>query len=209
MGEESNEDDEWEDDDDADVSSNGDMGDNVSDVGSLQGFDDVETKSHFTNYSMTSSVMRRSEGLTLLDDRFERLFAQYEDGEMGPLEHEEIAGTAPPNSALLNNILDEFEEEHSVVALKDVVKAAGQMELEEESESDTELHRTIEKPEPGERWDCESILSTYSNLYNHPKKIVEPKKSCKPVPKKIVSDEVEDEGICEDQDEDEFVPAST
>ena len=27
---------------------------------------------------------------------------------------------------------------------------------------------------PGERWDCESILSTYSNIYNHPKLITEP-----------------------------------
>lgn len=27
-----------------------------------------------------------------------------------------------------------------------------------------------------EQWDCESILSTYSNLYNHPKLIEEPKK---------------------------------
>nr|BAM18777.1 similar to CG7686 [Papilio xuthus] len=30
--------------------------------------------------------------------------------------------------------------------------------------------------EPKERWDCETILSTYSNLYNHPKLIEEPKK---------------------------------
>ncbi len=32
-----------------------------------------ETKSHFTNYSITSSVMRRNDGLTLLDDRFEKV----------------------------------------------------------------------------------------------------------------------------------------
>ena len=31
------------------------------------------------------------------------------------------------------------------------------------------------KVEEKEKWDCETILSTYSNLYNHPKVIEEPK----------------------------------
>ncbi|XP_033947853.1 protein LTV1 homolog [Pseudochaenichthys georgianus] len=35
-------------------------------------FMDEETKSRFTEYSMSSSVMRRNEQLTLLDDRFEK-----------------------------------------------------------------------------------------------------------------------------------------
>ena len=50
-------------------------GDNVSDVGSLgeMSFASEETKTRFTNYSMTSSVIRRNDGLTLLDDRFEKV----------------------------------------------------------------------------------------------------------------------------------------
>ena len=36
-------------------------------------FDEVETKSRFTEYSMTSSVTTRNEGLSLLDDRFEKV----------------------------------------------------------------------------------------------------------------------------------------
>ena len=36
-------------------------------------FMDEETKSRFTEYSLTSSVMRRNEQLTLLDDRFEKV----------------------------------------------------------------------------------------------------------------------------------------
>jgi protein LTV1 len=46
-------------------------------LGSLCGpqytFADEETKSHFTTYSMSSSVIRRNEHLTLLDDRFEQV----------------------------------------------------------------------------------------------------------------------------------------
>ena len=67
--------------DEADMSDD----DNVSDVGSLgeQSFMSAETKTRFTNYSMSSSVIRRNEGLTLLDDRFEhvgtRIAAQLSD----------------------------------------------------------------------------------------------------------------------------------
>lgn len=61
---------------------NSDIDSNYSDeerdeVGSLNGsqfsFNEEETKSRFTEYSMTSSVMRRNEQLTLLDDRFEKV----------------------------------------------------------------------------------------------------------------------------------------
>jgi len=37
-------------------------------------FNEEETKSRFTEYSMSSSVMRRNEQLTLLDDKFEKVY---------------------------------------------------------------------------------------------------------------------------------------
>lgn len=61
--------------DEADFSDGGD-GDAVSEVGSLgqHSFMSAETaKTRFTNYSMTSSVIRRNAGLTLVDDRFEEV----------------------------------------------------------------------------------------------------------------------------------------
>ena len=54
----------------------GSYGDDVaSDIGSLgeMSFAEEETKSRFTSYSMTSSVVTRNAGLTLLDDRFEKV----------------------------------------------------------------------------------------------------------------------------------------
>ena len=49
--------------------------DAASDIGSLgeMSFGEEETRSRFTSYSMSSSVMTRSAGLTLLDDRFEKV----------------------------------------------------------------------------------------------------------------------------------------
>lgn len=143
-------------------------------------FMDEETRSQFTNYSMSSSVIRRNEGLTLLDDRFEKLFEEYDDTEIGALDEEDIDGSIQQNSTVLNTLMEEFEQQQRLKKLKEVVdeKEGEKVELvseDEESEpSDTELI-TVEV-EQAEKWDCESILSTYSNLYNHPRLIEEPKK---------------------------------
>merc|ERR1711976_450952 len=45
--------------------------------------------------------------------------------------------------------------------------------IEDDDEAADLVYMKIE--EKGEKWDCESILSTYSTLYNHPKLISEPK----------------------------------
>merc|ERR1719495_43694 len=46
----------------------------------------------------------------------------------------------------------------------------------EEEEDEDEGVETVMVEEKGEKWDCESILSTYSTIYNNPKLISEPKK---------------------------------
>lgn len=63
---------EWEDtDDEGDFDSEGGLSGDEGPREFL--FMDEETKSRFTEYSMSSSVMRRNEQLTLLDDRFEKV----------------------------------------------------------------------------------------------------------------------------------------
>jgi protein LTV1 len=63
----------------------------------------------------------------------------------------------------LKEVVDEKESAHVDVC-----------DSEDSDNSDTDLITVEVKPD--EKWDCESILSTYSNLYNHPKLITEPKK---------------------------------
>lgn len=156
---------------------------NDSDVGSLDG--SFETKSHFTNYSMTSSVIRRNNGLTLLDDRFEKLYAAYDDSELGALDHEDICGYVEQNSKMLSSVLEQFEAEQEKATLDEVrednctsdVVRENVIDNSQEDSSENELENMIKidvEPQK-EKWDCESILSTYSNIYNHPKKITEPK----------------------------------
>lgn len=64
----------------SDVASDGNMNlvdEETDEVHSLNGpqytFKEEETKSRFTEYSMSSSVMKRNEQLTLLDDKFEQV----------------------------------------------------------------------------------------------------------------------------------------
>lgn len=59
---------------DGDVTDTDEERDEVTSLkGSQLSFNEEETKSRFTNYSMSSSVIRRNEQLTLLDDRFEKV----------------------------------------------------------------------------------------------------------------------------------------
>lgn len=142
--------------------------------------DKDDTKSRFSQYSMSSSVIRRNEGLSLLDNRFEKMFEEYDDTEVGALDLEEIEGFMPETHDMLLRAAEEFEESQKRYKLdkeKEIARIQRLQEIEEESEEDDLITMEVE---PKEKWDCETILSTYSNLYNHPKVIEEPKK-----PKKI------------------------
>ncbi|CAK9830406.1 Protein LTV1 homolog [Anthophora retusa] len=150
-------------------------------------FREEETKSRFTEYSMSSSVIKRNEQLTLLDDKFEKMYAAYDENEIGALDCDEIEGYIAPDSDLVLQCATEFEKRQTEDAdnvaqlMKDRMKI-----LENEyssSEDENSLEELVVDARERDKWDCESIISTYSNIYNHPKLISEPK-----VPQKIKVD---------------------
>ena len=197
-----NEEDDDEDDDDDDE----EYSDNESD-GRFSGSEsrsvkEFETKSRFSNYSMTSSVIRRNEGLRQLDEHFEKIFAEYDEDQIGALDTEEIDGFRG-NDLVLESALQEFtkltqkklyENESRVTkapklgVLKEEMSGDEEGEEEEEETDDEEKDEdSTEENETGierkdnyvvlsygkkkskeDRFDCESIVSTYSNLYNRP-----------------------------------------
>ncbi|KAK4884856.1 hypothetical protein RN001_001127 [Aquatica leii] len=162
----------------SDVSSDYGSSEALDEVCSLDGpqytFNDEEIKSRFTEYSMSSSVIRRNEQLTLLDDKFEQIYSAYDETEIGPLDLEDIEGHLPETSELLLKYAEDFEKNKQREQLNKE-EIISRLNLENDSDSDKELV-LMEVPEK-EKWDCESILSTYSNIYNHPKLITEPKVS--------------------------------
>ena len=158
----------------------------LDDVPSLDGgfsnFSDEETKSRFTQYSMSSSVIRRNEGLTMLDDRFEKFFEDYDDENLGGLEMDEVEGYKNANSDVMKQILSEYKKQQETKRVpleEDLRKAIDAQEVEIGSEDEKEVIEMEGEEVPEDKFDCESILSTYSNIYNHPKMITE--RSIKPI----------------------------
>lgn len=43
------------------------------------------------------------------------------------------------------------------------------------SEDEHSLEELVVDARQRDKWDCQSVISTYSNIYNHPKLIPEPK----------------------------------
>jgi len=171
-----NSDEEWE--TESDVSSTGNF-QSDQDLSDIEDDSGDETKSRFTDYSMTSSVIRRTQGLKILDDRFERIMEEYDEEEVGARDHEEITiGNLDVNGDLMKDIVEQFISDHTKIPFGEAVDEEEVVigdDVSEESEvDDEELFKQFEKKEKPD-WDCESIISTYSNIYNHPKIIDEPK----------------------------------
>ncbi|XP_023347962.1 protein LTV1 homolog [Eurytemora carolleeae] len=126
---------------------------------------------------MSSSIIRRNKELSLLDDKFERFMDQYGELDEGALEGEDIEGGVDGEGERMEQLLNETEEyrrteRQNIQREKEAMRRL--ITLQEESEdADDLIALQLEELNPKERWDCESILSTYSNLYNHPKLISE------------------------------------
>uniref|UniRef100_A0A250Y1K6 Protein LTV1 homolog n=1 Tax=Castor canadensis TaxID=51338 RepID=A0A250Y1K6_CASCN len=163
--------------------------DDMSAPGALHGdcekhlFWNEETKSRFTEYSMTSSVMRRNEQLTLHDERFEKFYEQYDDVEIGALDNAELEGSIQVDSNRLQEVLSDYykEKAENCIKLNTLEPCKDQdLPMSELDESEEEEVITVVLKEAKEKWDCESICSTYSNLYNRPQLI-----KYQPKPKQI------------------------
>uniref|UniRef100_A0A8C9RW76 Protein LTV1 homolog n=1 Tax=Scleropages formosus TaxID=113540 RepID=A0A8C9RW76_SCLFO len=170
-------DDEWEDtesgEEEEDYSSDGPFSED-GDRGPREFlFADEETKSRFTEYSLTSSIMRRNEQLTLLDDRFEKFYEQFDDDEIGALDNVELEGYIDPQSVRLEEVISEYyrQKEMECQNPDDLGPRELPTLVEEDGEDGEQEMESLVVEVPTEKWDCESILSTYSNLYNRPKVI--------------------------------------
>ncbi|TBU50052.1 Low temperature viability protein-domain-containing protein [Dichomitus squalens] len=145
-----------------------------------------------SGYSMSSSSMWRNEHLTVLDERFDQIQREYESSDE---EEEETSlddlDEAPDLIASredFESMMDEFLEKYEVIAgkmrptlpgtatdkLDTVRKAFGGAKIRDADDSDSEaddILMPLEVDEKKDRWDCETILTTYSSLENHPRLI--------------------------------------
>ncbi|XP_022646770.1 protein LTV1 homolog isoform X2 [Varroa destructor] len=142
-------------------------------------FADEEIQSKFTSYSLSSAAMSRTGGLKTLDDQFELMFGyEYGDKDVGALDGENIEGSVPIESDVVNKLSKQYEKavslnsgviETSIGEPNSEVKMRVMKSLQDiEKVEVLDLVDNDTAPD-GRKWDCESILSTYSNLYNRPK----------------------------------------
>ncbi|KAJ7147951.1 Low temperature viability protein-domain-containing protein [Mycena filopes] len=167
-----------------------------------------------SGYSMSSSSMYRNEALQTLDERFDQMIIkQYNsDDEDDPSEEDDDGDDDDDAPELITSredfesMMDEFLNDYEILGRKlkpklegdsgaekldTLRRAMGQDErvrIERDGEDDEvdDILMPFDIDDRKDRWDCETILTTYSNLENHPRLIRarDPNApSKKPVPK--------------------------
>ena len=157
-------------------------------------FRDEDKESKFTECSMTSSAVARSEGMRLLDAQFERLIEEYEGvpSVAGDQDVVAVDDVTSRRDQLLEHVINEFKQtrfedtDYSVNDTRDG-GVCGDVDTSSDSDIDSTLDAIYFQPREAEQWDCESILSTLSTLYNHPKLI-----SLPPISRKQRCEEIEE-----------------
>ncbi|EPQ60146.1 LTV-domain-containing protein [Gloeophyllum trabeum ATCC 11539] len=149
-----------------------------------------------SGYSMSSSSMFRNEHLSVLDERFDAIEREYgsDDDFDDAASHSSSSDEAPQlitSREDFESMLDEFLTDYEILGnkMKHVLsgdtaaekldtlrRAMGQddrVRVEQGADAEEEEPRefTWFAEEKEDKWDCETILSTYSNLENHPRMI--------------------------------------
>ncbi|KAJ7070581.1 Low temperature viability protein-domain-containing protein [Mycena amicta] len=163
-----------------------------------------------SGYSMSSSSMYRNDALQTLDERFDQMILKEYDEESSPDEQEdeddndeapELITSRDDFESMMDEFLNDYEilgrkmkpklEGDSGAAKLDTLRRAmGQDErvrIEGGDDEVVDILMPLDIDDRNDRWDCETILTTYSNLENHPRLIRgrdgEVRKKLQPVPK--------------------------
>ncbi|KAG5636973.1 hypothetical protein H0H81_006218 [Sphagnurus paluster] len=160
-----------------------------------------------SGYSMSSSSMYRNQALQTLDECFDQMIIkQYnKDDEDTPSSDEDHdSDDAAPELITsredFESMMDEFLNDYEILGRKMKLKLAGDTGAEKldtirramgqdgrvrvgnhTDDDDDDILMPLDIDEKKDLWDCETILSTYSNLENHPRLIRA--RDPKPVPK--------------------------
>merc|ERR1711865_739991 len=144
-------------------------------------YSDDDMDDRRTNFTMTTSRRERGEQGRMLDEHFEKFIeAEYDDEEIGSCDDEEETMVGDEGSlanTVLAAALDEFIEESGELELAAVgmdkknkqLSKPELKQLEEANNMETVVTTLEEAEEPEEQWDCETIVSTYSNLHDQPR----------------------------------------
>ncbi|KAH9982758.1 Low temperature viability protein-domain-containing protein [Lactifluus volemus] len=149
-----------------------------------------------SGFSISSSSIFRSDGLRDLDDRFDQIEKEYieDEGSEDEPPNSDDSESAPElitSREDFDSLMDDFLHNYEVSGgkmkpslhgsgpekLQSLRVAMGRDErvtvedLDQEEAKDDAVYAAIEEDERRERWDVETVLTTYTNLENHPRLI--------------------------------------
>ncbi|KZO89686.1 Low temperature viability protein [Calocera viscosa TUFC12733] len=146
-----------------------------------------------SGFSMSSSSIWRSAGQKMVDDRFDEVEKAYEEGASDEDEEEEDEdeNDEPPNlvnsradfEAVIDGFMQQYEQVGNHVrptsekldtlrrAMGEDLRLNGIPTARVRENDDEDILMPVDVDEIKDTWDVESILSTYSNLENHPRVI--------------------------------------
>lgn len=141
-----------------------------------------DSRSNYTGCSMSSSVMRKSQGLQQIDEHFERFYedSYADDTEIGALDLNEVKGDELLTDIdqirqLKKEVMEVRKKNHGDDYEPEVISNHHKNAIIGSDSEDEDLVE-VEVKKRENRVDCESILSYNSNLFNHPKLIMESRK---------------------------------
>uniref|UniRef100_A0A5S6QJQ5 Protein LTV1 homolog n=1 Tax=Trichuris muris TaxID=70415 RepID=A0A5S6QJQ5_TRIMR len=137
----------------------------------MQSFDG--RRSRFSGISsLTSSTMRRSQGLQLIDQRFDKVLEEYEDEEFDNESGvDAMTGALEPKSDRLRLLAREYGTDETKYKEDEIVDDAERLDFKNKTLLLASTDPIYEKVElkPGKlAFDCESVVSLNSNFYNQP-----------------------------------------
>lgn len=105
------------------------------------------------------------------------MFEGYDDTQIGALDCDEIEGDINPDSQILLKCAEEFElDRKKEELLNEKITNLAINNEDSDSNNENEEDDSDDEERKRDKWDCESILSTYSNTKNRPKILSEPSK---------------------------------
>jgi len=149
--------------------------------------DDLEDERHINGSDSRTRKFKREERKPnrLVDERFEHVALAYSDSEIGELNEDDESIRGKLTIDAFADVLDDFiaSSQDTIQPSQFISPATQQMNATTEQNlnepdlqsSESEQDIVEEQVSDEEKWDCESIISTYTNTENHPVLIEEPK----------------------------------
>uniref|UniRef100_A0A1I7TR06 Protein LTV1 homolog n=1 Tax=Caenorhabditis tropicalis TaxID=1561998 RepID=A0A1I7TR06_9PELO len=178
-------------------------------------FDDYDDEELFGDEAVGEIRPERAEQ-RVIDDAFEELMdREYNTEQIGELDGDdyEVGGALEPNAGRLHKLINdkgpsnaEYDEELAKHYVRERMRL-----IEEGVIKDKEEYEIVEVDEGTNKkmkWDCESFATQYTNIYNHPTLIKEPRGISRKALKRF-DKAVEEMDIAEEEEEDEDMEDDT